>query len=394
MVLTAFALLVARPQLPSPKVEAPFRVTDDAMIMDVVLNGAPVSLMVDTGFSGYVILREGIDVGKPTGTQELRDFVGKFTAKTISLQSLSIGGVSVPTEGGEIIQQPMRNLSASYNSHVDGILGLGALRHQLFQINFERKVVRIFSRSAALAKLPVPSGTVAGTLLPIGHNSLQMAVSTGNGQKLTMGLDTGNAFYATTHRDVLERVGLWSPGAKPKYMRVSGVASGAVESWSAIMSGATVFGIPVKRAVWDVIDLPSSAAEADGTIGFQFLRNFNITVDFANRLVWLTNFTGKVSDDPKGDVGIVAAYSPSLRRMTILDVSPETPAAKAGVREGDEPITIDGRDLSRENYMQVRKLLEGAPGTTVNLAVSRNGNLIRYRLERRTLVNPLLGGGG
>ena len=53
-------------------------------------------------------------------------------------------------------------------------------------------------------------------LLPIGNTALDMEVTVSTGKSLTMVLDTGNAFYATTHKDVLERVGLWPAGRKPE----------------------------------------------------------------------------------------------------------------------------------------------------------------------------------
>lgn len=360
------------------------------MIVEATVNGAQVSLMVDTGFSGYVLLREGIDVGKSSGDEELRDFVGKFRVSTVSLKSLRIGnhGVAVG-DGAQIVQQPMRNMSISYNTHVDGILGLAALREQPFEINFQTQTLRFFPASASLAGQTPKSGVIASTLLPIGHSALQMSVELQSGQKLTMGLDTGNAFYATTHRDVLERVGLWRSESRPKFKKVSGVASGAVESWAARIHHVRIFGVLVDETVWDVIDLPSSAAEADGTVGFQFLRNFNLTIDFGSRIVWLENFNGKVSSDVQAEIGVVSAYSPTLRRMTVLDVAPESPAALAGLQEGDEPISVNGKDLTRENYTQMRHLLEGPSGTIVNLAVSRNGNLFRYKLKRELLVNEL-----
>jgi hypothetical protein len=61
---------------------------------------------------------------------------------------------------------------------------------------------------------------------------MEMSVEVSTGKKLTLALDTGNAFYATTHKDSLERVGLWEVGKPVKYMSSSGVASGSVDSWS------------------------------------------------------------------------------------------------------------------------------------------------------------------
>ena len=167
------------------------------------------------------------------------------------------------------------------------------------------------------------------------------------------------------------------------------MASGAVDSWSARLKSVKIFDVPVADSVWDIIDRPSSAAEADGTIGFRFLKNFNITVDFANRMVRLQNFTGQVAEAVHGDVGFVAAYSPTLRRMTVLNVSPETPAETAGVQEGDELLSINGRDLAHENYIQMRHILEGPPDSNVKIALSRGGNLMRLDLKRRVLVNEI-----
>ena len=388
MSLSVLVLLLARPQQ-APEFEIPFRVTEEAMIVDATVNQAHVSLMMDTGFSGTVILREGIDVGKPTGEEKLRDFVGTFSAATVPLKSLELGGHAMKVDDAVIVQQPMRNMSVSYNTHVDGILGLGALVARPFEINFQSRLLRFFPSSMKLAMQAPTSSVTICNLLPIGQAQLELPVDVGNGQKRTMGLDTGNAFYATTHRDVLERVGLWSPDNKPRYMRLSGVASGAVDSWSARLKSVKIFDVPVADSVWDIIDRPSSAAEADGTIGFRFLKNFNITVDFANRMVRLQNFTGQVAEAVHGDVGFVAAYSPTLRRMTVLNVSPETPAETAGVQEGDELLSINGRDLAHENYIQMRHILEGPPDSNVKIALSRGGNLMRLDLKRRVLVNEI-----
>ncbi|MBN9501338.1 MAG: hypothetical protein J0H02_06145, partial [Armatimonadetes bacterium] len=64
---------------------------ENAIIVDASVNNANVSLMFDTGFSGSVVINEGIDIGKPTGTMTLRDFVGQFQANTTKIKSLKLG---------------------------------------------------------------------------------------------------------------------------------------------------------------------------------------------------------------------------------------------------------------------------------------------------------------
>ena len=85
VLLAATAVSAAQP------VEVPFRIGEDAIIVDVTVNGTKASLMYDTGFSGSVIVGDNLDVGKPTGTMNLVDFVGSFQAKTVPLKTLKVG---------------------------------------------------------------------------------------------------------------------------------------------------------------------------------------------------------------------------------------------------------------------------------------------------------------
>jgi S1-C subfamily serine protease len=220
---------------------------------------------------------------------------------------------------------------------------------------------------------------------------MDMSVRTPDGKQMIMSLDTGNAFYATTHKDALERVGLWPQGKEATFMRLSGVASGAVDSWDLKMPQMDIFGIPVPTSVWDIIDLPSSAAESDGTIGFQFLSNFNIIIDYGRRRIWFENWTGKVANDPVGEVGISGGYSAHSKQVLISRVSPGSPADQAGIKEDDVILSIDGNDLETTNFRQLQKLLEGPAGSKVKIAISRNGTLMRFEVTRAYLFNTAVG---
>lgn len=382
--------LVAAAVLQTGPVEVPFRIGDDAIIVDVKVNGRKASLMFDTGFSGSVVLDDSINIGKPTGTMRLRDFVGEFTAQTVKIKSLMLGSVDVHSEDMEAVQQPMANMSQSYNTHTDGILGFEAVRNHVIEINFENKKFILHPRSVDISqRKPDNQRTFLTKLLPIGHNSMEMEVVASNGKKMVLALDTGNSFYATTHKDVLERIGLWSTGKKPDYMRQAWVASGPVDSWYALMNDVTIFGVPVKSSTWSIIDLPSSSAEGDGTVGFGFLKNFNITIDIERRRVWLQNFTGKVSDDATADIGVSAFYDGRTKRFRIFRITPGSPADKAGVKMGDDILAVDGTEVLGMGNREFDRRLKGLPGSKVSLALSRQGNLIRMELERAALVNPL-----
>lgn len=394
--MTSLTSLVALATLSSPAVQAakpsievPFRIGETAIIVDAVINGRPVSLMFDTGFSGAVTVDNTINLGKPTGSISLRDFVRTTEAPTVKIQTLKLGEKSIDPkpEGMTAVMTPPADYSFAFNTHCDGLMGFQVIKHEITEINFEKNKFIFHPRSMDITKrVPDNKRTFLAKLLPTGHDSLEMSVMAPSGKSLTMSLDTGNSFYATTYTDSMERVGLWD-GRKPKFMSQASVASGNVDTWHAKMPAMTIYGVPVQESVFDIIDLPSSSADADGTVGFQFLKNFNIIIDFERRRVWLENFNGKVGNEMVGELGLFAAYSPYSKKIQIFRVTPEGPAEKAGLKEGDELLSIDGTDLTRQTYRQLRNMFEGPTGSKVKLAISRNGSLKRFEVERKPLMN-------
>lgn len=369
-------------------IEVPFVIADDALIVKAEVNGTPVSLLFDTGFGGSLLISDSIDIGPSSGTTRLKDFVGEFDAKTVKVKSLRLGPLTMDTGQMLAIQQPTTGMSAGYNMHIDGLIGLQTIANYVTEFDFQHQKLIFFPKSTDITKR-VPNGktTFLSKLLPIGNESLEMLVKTPSGRTMVMAVDTGNSFYATTHKDVLQRVGLWDSGQDPKYMKLSGIATGPVESWSIQMPPLVVFGIPVPSSVWSVIDLPSVTAESDGTVGFQFLRNFNFTVDFDRRRVWFDNFTGKTADDLVAETGISGGYRDRTRKVEVWRVTPGSPADQAGIQKGDEVISVDNQDLESTTFRKFDSLMEGPLGSKVDIAISRNGELKRFELQRAYLMN-------
>ena len=392
MVLGLISAALAASLVQDPTIEIPFRIGESAIIVDAKVNGKDVSLMFDSGFAGAFVIGPHINLGEATGKINLKDFVGVFQANTIEVTSVQMGEFKLEPDDMQIAQLPTLDFTRSYGTHVDGIMGLQVFKDNVTEINFEHKKFIIHPPSHDISRMkPDKVRTFLAKMLPIGHNSIEMEVWVGDGQRLILALDTGNGFYATTHRDVLQKKGLWRTGAEPDYMGRSQIASGVVESWSILLEDTIIFGVPVKTSIWDVIDLPSSSAEHNGTVGFGFLKHFNITIDLKRRKVWLENFDGVTAEEPLGHIGIAATYSKRESRMVIVSVTPNGPAEKAGVKVGDHLISIGGERLIRSTYRHVKSVLSGKPGTEIGLEISSRGQLKRMTLTRKLLVNRARG---
>lgn len=383
--LTCLALLAVQQ---AGTIEVPFKLAENAIIVDAAVNGRNLSFMFDTGFSGAFVVDHNISLGKATGSMTLRDFVGEFEAETVKLTSVKLGQKVIDSKEMEAVMQPA-DYSFSYNTHCDGIMGFEVIKHAVTEINFEKSKFIFHPRTLDInTRTPDNKRTFLMKMLPIGHNSIELDVQAANGKKLMLALDTGNAFYATTHRDVLERIGVWPADKKPKFLKQSFVASGAVDSWDLKMTGMKIFGVDVPTSYWNIIDLPSGSAESDGTVGFGFLKNFNIIIDYERRRVWLENFTGKAGNDPEGSTGVTAAFDERQNRVRVFQVMPDSPAAKAGVKAGDSVLSVNGKELGGKiGYREVSALIDGPVGSKVTINFSRNGELMRLELPREAMVN-------
>lgn len=59
--------------------------------------------------------------------------------------------------------------------------------------------------------------------------------------------------------------------------------------------------------------------------------------------------------------------------VVIDEVLPDSPAARAGLRAGDRLVAIDGREVAGAKVPEVAQRMRGAPGSTVTIAVRREG---------------------
>ena len=357
-------------------------------MVDATVNGRELSAVFDTGFSGAFACSTDIKFGEPSGYITIRDFVGATQAPVYKINSLRVGPMTFDTSDKEVVSIGESHSSWEYGTHVDGIMGLAVLQDFVFQIDMEHSRFVIYPKSHDITQEKLDGQKkFLVKMLPIGTRSIQLAVNTSDSKTMVMALDTGNAFFATTHTDVLTRLGLWRPGTEAKWVGSSEVATGPVDSFSLSLSDLQIFGVPVKKSVWDIIDLPSGSSEHDGTVGYQFLRNFNITIDMNRRMVLMENFAGRVGGDEVADTGMFAFYDSKLKHMRVVHVTSDSPAEKAGIKLGDQVLAVDGTSVGHLGISGFRRLMTGPMDSICKIQISRTGSFRTFGIKRALMVN-------
>jgi carboxyl-terminal processing protease len=108
-----------------------------------------------------------------------------------------------------------------------------------------------------------------------------------------------------------------------------------------------------------------------------------------------TYFTAKEYQDylahPKPGPGKIGIYvSKRMGYTTIVSILPGSPAAQAGIEPGDLLDTLEDRPTRGLSVVQLNRILDGAPGTTVHLSVIRGdrGAPLQLALTREILPPP------
>lgn len=85
-----------------------------------------------------------------------------------------------------------------------------------------------------------------------------------------------------------------------------------------------------------------------------------------------------------GGIGITIGVNDSIIKIT--DIMSGYEAQRKGLRIGDIIKEIDGTGLSSGEIEKVRQLVRGAAGTTLNMKVDRDGEIINFELTRQEII--------
>lgn len=123
-----------------------------------------------------------------------------------------------------------------------------------------------------------------------------------------------------------------------------------------------------------------------GNIGNRLLERFRVTLDYERRQVVLEPGARIAQRDRFTQAGVQLVRGAD-GHVVVRSVLPDSPARKAGLREGDRVLRIDGRDVAEWDAGSVEKRLEESrPGTRVTLDVQRDGRDQRVRVQLREVL--------
>ncbi|MBK9167405.1 MAG: aspartyl protease family protein [Bryobacterales bacterium] len=364
MRLGATAVLFA--QIAVCQTTVPVELTNNVPIIRAAIGGRTVVMIVDTG-AGVSVIDPG--AGLPVrGSASLSGGGGRVHGGQAGPVPVQVGAITSPPVPFAVVD--LSTLSQFAGRRIDGILGYHFLREYVAEFDYVAGEFRLHGNDfdpAGWQSLPMKLRDNR----PAVRTSL--TISAGRSLDALLLVDTGSSSSVTVGAKFAQRQKLPPPDLPAIADTALGIG-GRMEIRLGRIDGLT---LGPNRLDGPLVRFRTGGGgNDDGLLGGEVLRRFRLALDYRAGKLYLR--PGEQVHAPfRPDLsGMRLAWrAPEFNTAVIDSVAPDRAAAKAGLRPGDELLSLNGRALRELNPEDLRKLFRQAG--TVRLRILRRGTVTR-----------------
>jgi hypothetical protein len=364
-------------------VSVPFRLLNNHIYVEARVNGkGPYTFIVDTG--GHTLLAPRVvaqagstSVGSApeTGAGDKQSSLGFALVRTIS-----IGGVEMHDQvafATEVYRPAIEGIP------VGGMVGFELFRRLVVRIDYGRKVLTFTEPGhASLKDAGVPVPFVFYDHLPFVQGRI-------DGLPATFDIDTGSRSELDVTSPTVARYHLHDRYPRGVRAVTGWGVGGPAKSYVVRLRSVTLGAVTVDAPVADFAEDHGGSftdPNYDGNIGSAFLKRFVVTFDYGHRTMYLKRIEPPPPDT--GDFDRSGLWINAARDgYVVTDVAAGSPAAQAGLRNGDVILELDGRRAQAADLAEARALLRMRPaGSNVAMLVKSKTATRRLVLTLRDLL--------
>jgi PDZ domain/Aspartyl protease len=351
-----------------------------AVLVPVKISNRIFNFLLDTGSSRSVIDPvTAANLGLLSeGTQRIQKNFRDLVVDITEVNTLAIGKQQF--NHAPLDELTLAPVSKALGTAVDGVLGSDILQQLTFKLCYSKKTLLI----GPLTKL----GTL-GELTPVRHLENQFFVSVILiSMPAQLVLDTGTNSTNLSWKTWENLARVWTPK-----QIVEGIARAGNPTSQAILVclpsfqlGNGVLSDQAVRAQQQSDAGVFSSEDFGGILGSDILQQFEITFDLKNNRIFLRPDTLYKRDPYRYvTVGIQIAKN-GQGGFEIMSVWKDSPAARAGLQQGDVLKAIDGKPVESFTAEQVSSMLHAKEGTEITLAVEHDAALSTIAVKTHGLL--------
>jgi hypothetical protein len=272
--------------------------------------------------------------------------------------TLQIGEATL--EEKKVAVVPYYDLEISEGRPVAGILGIELFRRYVVVVDYGTRTLALYEPKSFIYKGngEVVSLEFGKGPMPIFHASIYV-----NGHDpiiATLSVDSGTYSGLRLYSPFVKKQHLLQP-APPILDSFGFGLGGEFPEKLGRVQALTIGTLNIQQPVTSFPEAQHGVTASDindGTIGGAVLRQFKVTFDYSRNQMMLDPIGNVSAPFPTDTSGLViGSQGPELKIVSIRHVLADTPAAAAGVRDGDTIISINGTESQALGVEGIRNLL-------------------------------------
>lgn len=378
-----------------PVASVPFEMVGSFVVINVSVNGSGrLRFILDTGVRNTIITELHAEDSVDLEYSRMRELQGLGSGNVMNAY-VSDGNTfqlnrkfKLSNRSVFVLTDDIFNLSRQTGSKINGIAGADFFANHVVAIDYSRRRLRFYDPATFVAPddFGVMPMTLEGQKMYLHLSVLETEEEL---RTIKMLIDTGAELTAWFQTLTNNAVRIPQKSVKG---RIGEGLSGEVTGIYARVPQICIANYCVRNPVVVFPDPQSIAGiirdtDRDGTIGGQLLRRFNVIIDTHHRKFYFkpnAYFKKEFKYNVAG-LEVVQAID-GIPQFEVIHVWDESPAARAGLRDGDMITAIDGQNVFSMTLAEMRAVFEKPSSRLLRIKVQRESKMLDFELDMKPRI--------
>lgn len=338
------------------------------------------SFILDTGSGGISLdstRAQKLGLKPQYSNRSIRGIAGIRKVRFLYNQQLRLPNLTIDSLQFHINNYEI--LTAVYGERIDGIIGYSVISRYIIKLNYDSSIIEFWSRG--VMQYPAGGYTLKPTITTSAVQTVRVRDRNTISAQFLYDIGAGmNMIFST---DFINSSSLLSRKRK-LYTKIAEGLGGKINMSITVIKEVKLGPFRFRNVpvyVFDDLYNATSFPDYGGLIGNDLLRRFNVIMDYDKKQIHLLPNSFYNSPFDYSYTGIELYFIDN--KVLIGDVATNSPAEKAGLKEGDEVVAIDKN--FKGSLQQYKQAIQNAR-RHISFTVRRNNELIEAELTIKRIL--------